>query len=83
MKRYTVSQVREQLSQALDEAEQGKAVVIERRGVRYSLKVERLVRRPHRRKSRISYMDPALEAGQWSWEWGPKGPEFRDLRKAK
>ncbi|MEX2271429.1 MAG: hypothetical protein WD690_08170 [Vicinamibacterales bacterium] len=84
MKRYTVSQVRERLAEALDEADRGLPVVIERKGVRYSLKVEKPAaprRRP--RKSIITYMDPAVEAGQWTWDWRPGGLRFRDRRRKK
>ena len=83
MKRYTVSQVRERLAEALDEAERGRPVVIERKGVRYSLKVERPAPRSRRRKSRIIFMDPAVEAGQWTWDWEPGKLEFRDTRRRK
>ncbi len=81
MKRYTVSQVRERFAEALDQADRGVPVVIERKGVRYSLKVEQPVAaRTRRRKSIITYMDPAVEAGQWSWDMGPHGLRFRDRR---
>lgn len=84
MKRYTVSQVRERFAEALDQAERGVPVIIERKGVRYSLKVERPATAPVRkRKSIITYMDPAVEAGQWSWEMGPHGLEFQDRRPRK
>ena len=46
MKRYTVAQVRERLSEALDSAEAGKPVVIERRGVRFRLEAARPARLP-------------------------------------
>lgn len=81
MKRYTVSQVRERLAEALDQADRGVPVIIERKGIRYALKVERPSAPPtRRRKSIITYMDPAVEAGQWSWEMGSDGLEFRDRR---
>ena len=83
MKRYTVSQVRERLAEALDQAEKGVPVVIERKGVRYSLTVERPPARPRRRKSRIIILDPAVEAGQWTWDWEPGKMEFRDTRTRK
>lgn len=84
MKRYTVSQVRERFAEALDQAERGVPVIIERKGIRYSLKVERpSAARPRKRKSIITYMDPAVEAGQWSWEMGPEGLAFRDRRPGK
>ena len=79
MKRYTVSQVRERFAEALDQADRGVPVIIERKGVRYSLKLEQPPASPtRRRKSIVTYVDPAIEAGQWSWETGPRGLEFRD-----
>jgi len=69
MKRYTVAQVRERLASALDEAERGVPVVIERRGVRYVISVESRKARPGRRKSIIETIDPAIAAGQWTWSW--------------
>lgn len=61
--------VRERLSEALDEAEQGKPVLIQRRGVTYEL----TVRAPARRKkaaSQIQVVDRSLiESGEWSWGW--------------
>jgi len=84
MKRYTVSQVRERLAEALDQADRGVPVVIERKGVRYSLKLDRPgAARRRRRKSMITYLDPAIEAGEWGWEWGPDGPTFVDRRKKR
>jgi antitoxin (DNA-binding transcriptional repressor) of toxin-antitoxin stability system len=84
MKRYTVSQVRERFAEALDRADRGEPVVIERKGVRYSLKREVLPVRPaRRRKSRIVILDPAVEAGQWTWDWEPGKMEFRDTRPRK
>jgi len=70
--RYTVSTVRERLSDALDQADRGEAVIIERRRVRYRLtrEIEKPVqsRRP---KSRIKILDPALLTGEWHWEYVP------------
>jgi antitoxin (DNA-binding transcriptional repressor) of toxin-antitoxin stability system len=83
MKRYTVSQVRERFAEALDHADKGVPVVIERKGVRYSLQVEPTPAPSRKRKSIITYMDPAVAAGQWSWEMGPDGLEFRDRRPKK
>lgn len=83
MKRYTVSQVRERLSDALDEAEKGIPVVIERKGVRYRLAVEQQPKRARTRRSRIEILHPAIEAGQWTWDWTPNGLRFRDTRSRR
>jgi hypothetical protein len=78
MKKYSVSVVRERLSEALDEAERGVPVIIERKGVRYRLVVDReKPRRAARRKPLFQILDPAVEAGQWSWDVTSKGLKFR------
>jgi len=83
MKRYTSSQVRERFAEMLDAAERGEEVFIERRGVRYVLRAESRRAPTKRRKSLITYMHPAVEAGQWTWELGPDGVEFVDSRAKK
>ena len=86
-KRYTVSQVRERLSDALDEADRGTPVTIERRGVRYQLRrvpEPEQQRPPRKRASYFKILDPAVAAGQWSWEWTPGQPlKFVDTRKRR
>ena len=77
-KRYTVGAVRERLAEALDEAEQGIPVIIERRGVRYRLTVEPSGPRPRAaRPPRITIVDPAVRRGDWSWDWTPDDFAFR------
>lgn len=81
-KAYTVSSVRERLSDALDEAELGVPVFIERRGVRYQLSVAPAAsRRPSRRKPRIEVLDPAVAEGRWTWEWTAEGLQFQARQK--
>jgi hypothetical protein len=77
-KRYTVAHVRERLSDALDEAERGILVFIERRGKRFqlSLAAEKPQRRAAR-KPRIEILDSAVTAGLWSWDVTAKGLKFR------
>jgi len=82
MKRYTVAQVRERLASALDEAERGVPVVIERRGVRYVISVESRKARPGRRKSIIETIDPAIAAGQWTWSWTTRGLRLKRPKRA-
>jgi antitoxin (DNA-binding transcriptional repressor) of toxin-antitoxin stability system len=81
MKRYTVSVVRQRLSEALDEADRGVPVIIERKGVRYRLAVEKPAIARKRRRPRIEILDPAVEQGQWTWDWTPRGLKFRDTRR--
>jgi antitoxin (DNA-binding transcriptional repressor) of toxin-antitoxin stability system len=83
-KRYTVAHVRERLSDALDEAEQGVPVFIERRGRRFLLSLApEKVRWTTDRKPRIEILDPAVAEGLWSWEWSPTGMKFRSRRKRR
>jgi antitoxin (DNA-binding transcriptional repressor) of toxin-antitoxin stability system len=81
MKCYSVGVVRERLAEALDEAERGEPVFIERRGVRYRLSVEPVKRRRNRRKPAIEVLDSAVADGQWTWEWSAGGVRFRGRRR--
>jgi antitoxin (DNA-binding transcriptional repressor) of toxin-antitoxin stability system len=82
MKRYTVAQVREQLATALDDAERGEPIIIERRGVRFLLAVETKKPRSAPRQSRIETLDPAVASGQWTWVWTAKGLRFKGRQSA-
>jgi hypothetical protein len=72
MKRYPVAVLRERLAEALDAAYHGVPVVIERKGVRY-----RLTREPAPKKTKparqplFELVDPAVMAGDWTWDWSP------------
>jgi hypothetical protein len=80
-KRYTVVQARERLASALDEAERGVPVIIERRGVRYELSLASAPKpRRGRRAVRIEVLDPAIDAGEWSWSWTSRSLTFRAAR---
>jgi hypothetical protein len=78
-RRYTVSVVRERLAEALDAAEAGLPVFIERKGVRYRLSVEAPKTKPAPR-SKIEVVDPAVRNGDWTWDSGPRGVRFRRRR---
>jgi antitoxin (DNA-binding transcriptional repressor) of toxin-antitoxin stability system len=82
VKRYSVSHVRERLADVLDEAEAGNPVVIERRGVRYVLKVEERPARRQRRRSTIETLDPAVADGQWQWTTTAAGVKFTSRRRS-
>jgi antitoxin (DNA-binding transcriptional repressor) of toxin-antitoxin stability system len=70
MKKYSVAMVRERLSEALDRAEQGKPVFIERRGVTYELTVRRPAARRKKAAPAIEVLDAALvTSGEWTWDW--------------
>jgi antitoxin (DNA-binding transcriptional repressor) of toxin-antitoxin stability system len=86
VKRYTAAEARARLSDALDHAEAGAPVVIERRGVRFRLMRES--RRAHRATpaASIEVVDPAVEQGQWTWTITNGGWRFiarRPSRRAK
>lgn len=80
MKRYSVAAVRQRLAEALDEAERGVPVIIERKGVRYRLAVEAPKAKRRARHPAIELLDPAIAEGQWSWKWVAGGLRFRSLR---
>ena len=82
MKRYSAAQVRERLADVLNEAEQGIPIVIERRGVRYVLKVER-PRRQRKSRSAIEVLDPAVAAGEWQWTFTAHGLRFGGRRRRR
>ena len=81
MKRYTVALVRERLAEALDHAERGEPVFIERKGVRYKLSLDATKPKRGRRTSRIQILDPAVAEGRWTWDWTATGARFRGARK--
>jgi antitoxin (DNA-binding transcriptional repressor) of toxin-antitoxin stability system len=83
MKTYKVGMVRERLSQALDEAEGGEPVFIERNGVIYRLSVEKPRKTARPRRPYIEVMDPAVDAGQWTWDWSPGALRFRNSPKSR
>jgi antitoxin (DNA-binding transcriptional repressor) of toxin-antitoxin stability system len=81
VKKYKVAMVRERLSQALDEAERGEPVFIERSGVVYRLSVERpAARRAKARRPAIEILDPAVARGDWTWEAVRGDLRFRPRR---
>jgi antitoxin (DNA-binding transcriptional repressor) of toxin-antitoxin stability system len=77
MKKYSVGMVRERLSEALDEAQRGEPVFIQRRGVEYRLSVEPPKRRKKPARPKIELIDPAVAAGQWTWDWSGGELTFR------
>ena len=82
MKGYKVAEARARFGELLDEAEGGETVLIERHGVRFSLKAEGTSRKQERKGSSIKWAHPAVLSGQWTWDMGPKGLQFR-ARKPK
>ena len=81
MKKYSVAMVRERLSEALDLAQAGKPVLIERRGVTYELTVRKPGHRRKRTTPQIEVVDRSLVAsGEWTWDWHDGALKFRVRR---
>lgn len=79
MKKYGVAIARARLAEALDYADRGVPVVIERRGVRYRLSVDRSTARPKaRQKPYLTIVDAAVERGEWTWDWAPGKFAFKE-----
>jgi hypothetical protein len=84
MKRYSVAHVRERLADVLDEADAGGTVIIERRGVRYVLRLQENAppKRTGQTRSVIETLDPSVAAGQWQWTMSAKGVRFSGRRRS-
>jgi antitoxin (DNA-binding transcriptional repressor) of toxin-antitoxin stability system len=78
MKRYTASEARKRISDVLDGAERGENVVIERKGVRFQVVVDRVgpARAPSSKAPVLEIRDPAVESGNWTWREGRGGSSF-------
>jgi hypothetical protein len=80
MKRYTVSKARERLADVLDEADRHGSVLIERGDAQYVITPKAAVQRKAPRRSVIETVDPAVDEGQWGWDWTSKGIRFTSSR---
>jgi prevent-host-death family protein len=84
MKRYTVAQARQRFAELLNAAETGQPVIIERRGTRFVLQTDRArPRRPAGRRPVIEIVDPAVGAGEWTWDWTREGLRFAGRAKRR
>jgi antitoxin (DNA-binding transcriptional repressor) of toxin-antitoxin stability system len=80
--RYTASVARERLADLLDAAEAGEPVIIERRGVEYTLaaaSTPRVRQRPRRKL--IAAVDKGVLSGNWTWNWQEGGLSFAARRR--
>jgi antitoxin (DNA-binding transcriptional repressor) of toxin-antitoxin stability system len=75
-----MAQARARLAELLNAAELGKAVVIERRGVRFTLTIEPTRCKAAAAREMIEYIDPAVLEGDWTWTWGRRGLNFSKRR---
>jgi len=85
VKRYTAAKARQQFSLLLDAAERGEPVIVERRGVRFRIRAERqaALKGTPRRAPVIEFVDPAVAAGRWSWDWEPEGLRFGAAKRGR
>lgn len=82
VKGFTVAEARARFGDLLDQAAQGDTVVIERHGVRFVLRAE--PQKPRHATSKFfEWLDPAVDAGQWTWDLTPGGAKFRKRRTRK
>jgi prevent-host-death family protein len=84
VKRYSAANARQHLSDVLDEAEAGEAVVIERRGVRFTVVAQLRKKKPLRHRRLFDWVDPLILSGNWTWAWTPEGVELvpQEARKS-
>jgi hypothetical protein len=82
VKRYTVSKARESFASVLDEAEANGSVLIERGGIQYVITARRAPARARRKRSVLETIDPAVAAGQWTWEMTAGGLRFTTRRRS-
>jgi prevent-host-death family protein len=83
MHRYTVAQARQHLADVLDEVETGEEVVIERRGVKFTVKRVEPTKKTRGAKPRLTIEDPNVAAGTWSWEWSPGSMSYVASKKKR
>lgn len=76
MRRYSASEARRRIAAVLDGAERGEVVVIERKGVKFRVVIDR--EGPGRvpaagKRPTLEIRDPAVERGNWTWRPAPGG----------
>jgi antitoxin (DNA-binding transcriptional repressor) of toxin-antitoxin stability system len=81
MKGYRVAEARARFGEILDEAEQGATVLIERHGVRFTLRAEPSPPRRKPTRSAIAWADRDVLSGQWTWDLSAKGLRFRSTKR--
>lgn len=81
MKDLKVAEARARFGELLDEAEKGRPVSIQRRGVRFQVIAEPVGRSKPSRNRLFEFVDPSVARGQWSWKVGRRGLSFAPRRK--
>ena len=76
MPHMKVAEARARFGEILDEAEKGRAVVIERRGVLFTVAARAPARPARRTEPVFEFVDPAVDDGQWTWTSKRSGLAF-------
>jgi prevent-host-death family protein len=83
MTRLTASEARQEFFRLLDAVEQGEAVIVERKGVRFRLSVVPR-ERTDRSASPVLVNDPDVLSGNWTWAGDQAGRlQFRPRRRRR
>lgn len=84
MKDLKVAEARARFGELLDEAEKGRPVSIERRGVRFRVIAESSGKSKSSTTAPLfEFVDASVAEGQWSWKPGLKGLAFAARRKRR
>ncbi len=78
-----VAEARARFGELLDEAEQGRPVFIERRGVRFRLAAEPVEASKPPKAPLFDYVHRDVAFGQWTWNPGARGLAFAGRQKAR
>jgi antitoxin (DNA-binding transcriptional repressor) of toxin-antitoxin stability system len=83
MKPLKVAEARARFGEILDDAESGRPVTIERRGVRFRLTTEPESAPRVSRGAFFEHVDPQVLAGQWTWKPAARGLRYSARRKRR
>jgi hypothetical protein len=67
MIRYTASEARRELFRLLDSVEKGEEVILERKGIRFRLLLDRVSKDEEKPVKRLEVVDREVLSGQWTW----------------
>lgn len=73
MARYTASEARRELFRLLDSVERAEEVVLERKGARFRLVLDRGSKRDRGPVRKLKVEDPEVLSGEWTWTAGVDG----------
>jgi len=75
-----VAEARARFGDLLDQAEQGATVIIERKGMRFTLEAQQRKPQGEPPDRFFEFVDPAVMSGNWTWTAGSRGLRFRPRR---